>query len=430
MQSDQSRRLFAAAQKYIPGGVNSPVRAFKSVGGTPIFFKEASGAYMTSVDGDSYLDFVGSWGPLLMGHAHPDVIAAVQASALKGLSFGAPCEDEIVLAQMVCERMPAMEMIRMVNSGTEAVMSALRLAKAVTNRDKVIKFAGCYHGHSDSFLVAAGSGALTFGVPSSPGVSQAVAKDTLVAAFNSLDSVEQLFLAYPNAIACIVIEPIAGNMGLVLPKPGFLEGLRALCDKNGALLVFDEVMTGFRVARGGAQELLKVTPDLTTLGKIIGGGMPVGAFGGRADLMKKMAPSGPVYQAGTLSGNPIAMAAGIATLKLLEKKSIYEKLAENTAIFQASIQQAAEAASIPVVVNAVCGMLSIFFTQEKEVSNFSQVCGCDTDRFSQLFHYLLKKGYYFAPSAFETLFISVVHTREALLKTAESIACFLRGISQ
>ena len=425
MQSDQSNRLFSVAQNYIPGGVNSPVRAFKSVGGTPVFFKEAAGAYMTSVDGDRYLDFVGSWGPMLVGHAHPEVIAAVQSAVTKGLSFGAPCEDEVVLAQMVCERMPAIEMLRMVNSGTEAVMSALRLAKAVTRRNKIIKFAGCYHGHSDSLLVAAGSGALTLGVPSSPGVSEAVAKDTLVADFNSLDSVEALFSNHPHSIACIVVEPIAGNMGLILPKPGFLEGLRALCDQYGALLIFDEVMTGFRVSSGGAQELLKITPDLTTLGKIIGGGMPVGAFGGRAAIMQQMAPSGPVYQAGTLSGNPIAMAAGIATLKLLENKSSYEKLAENTAIFQAAIQQAAEAANIPVVVNAVCGMLSVFFTEQEEVSTFSQVCACDTAKFSELFHDLLNEGYYFAPSAFETLFISLAHTRDELLKTAETIGRFL-----
>ncbi len=425
MSTDQSQTFFEASKNYIPGGVNSPVRAFKSVGGTPVFFKEAAGAYMTSVDGDRYLDFVGSWGPMLMGHAHPDVIAAVQAAVAKGLSFGAPSEDELVLAKMVCDRVASIDMVRMVNSGTEAVMSALRLAKAYTKRDKVIKFAGCYHGHSDSMLVAAGSGALTFGVPTSPGVSAKVAEDTLVADFNSLDSVDALFAANPNSVACIIIEPIAGNMGLVLPKPGFLEGLRALCDKHGALLIFDEVMTGFRVAPGCAQELLGVTPDLTTLGKVIGGGMPVGAFGGRADIMKELAPSGPVYQAGTLSGNPIAMAAGIATLKLLEDKSLYEKLAENTAYFQAAIQQAAEAAGIPVVVNAVCGMVSLFFTDAREVSSFSDVCASDTDTFSKLFHYLLKSGYYFAPSAYETLFISVMHSKEELTKTAHSIGCFL-----
>lgn len=425
MSIDQSQTLFEASKNCIPGGVNSPVRAFKSVGGTPVFFKEASGAYMTSVDGQRYLDFVGSWGPMLMGHAHPDVIAAVQAAVAKSLSFGAPSKDELVLAEMVCDRVSSIDMVRMVNSGTEAVMSALRLVKAYTKRDKVIKFAGCYHGHSDSMLVAAGSGALTFGVPTSPGVSAKVAEETLVADFNSLDSVEALFAANPDSIACIIIEPIAGNMGLVLPKPGFLEGLRALCDKYDALLIFDEVMTGFRVAPGCAQELLQVRPDLTTLGKVIGGGMPVGAFGGRADIMKELAPSGPVYQAGTLSGNPIAMAAGIATLKLLEDKSLYEKLAENTAHFQAAIQQAAQAAGTPVVVNAVCGMISLFFTDATEVSSFSEVCASNTDKFSELFHYLLKAGYYFAPSAYETLFVSVMHTKDELTETANAIGKFL-----
>lgn len=426
MNSDQSRKLYSEAQAYIPGGVNSPVRAFKAVGGNPIFFKEAAGAYMTSVDGDRYLDFVGSWGPMLLGHAHPDVIASVQAAVQRGLSFGAPCEDELVLAEMVCERVPSIDMVRMVNSGTEAVMSALRLAKGYTKRDKIIKFVGCYHGHSDSMLVAAGSGALTFGVPSSPGVGEAVAKDTLVAEYNSLESVQALFAANPNAIAALIIEPIPGNMGLLLPQPGFLEGLRELCDQHGALLIFDEVMTGFRVAPGGAQQLLKVTPDLTTLGKIIGGGMPVGAFGGRADIMRHLAPAGPVYQAGTLSGNPIAMAAGIATLKQLADESIYDELAEKTAVFQAALQEAATAANVPVVVNAVCGMVSLFFTEATRVLNFSDVSACDTDAFAALFNHLLQQGIYFAPSAYETLFVSSAHSKEELLKTAAVVGQFLK----
>lgn len=425
MQSDQSQTLFQAAQQVIPGGVNSPVRAFKSVGGTPLFFTEAAGAYLTSADGDRYLDFVGSWGPMIVGHAHPAVIAAVQQAVSKGLSFGAPCEDEVILAKMVCERVPSIDMVRMVSSGTEAVMSALRLAKAYTKRDKIIKFVGCYHGHSDSLLVAAGSGALTLGVPSSPGVSAAVAADTLVADYNSLDSVEALFKANSDSIACVVIEPIPGNMGLILPKPGFLEGLRELCDQHGALLIFDEVMTGFRVGPAGAQELLQVKPDLTTLGKIIGGGMPVGAFGGREDIMREMAPSGPVYQAGTLSGNPVAMAAGIATLKLLAEDNFYENLAEKTALFQSAIQQAAAASNSPVVVNAVCGMLSIFLTDAAEVNSFADVSACDIDKFNRLFHDLLQAGYYFAPSAYEALFVSSVHTQDELKQTAEKVGEFL-----
>lgn len=426
MKTDQSASLFAKAQRIIPGGVNSPVRAFKSVGGIPVFFKEAKGAYLTSVDGKRYLDYVGSWGPMIVGHAHPAVISAVQKTVSQGLSFGAPCEEEIILAQMIMDRVPSIEMIRMVNSGTEAVMSVLRLAKAYTNRDKIMKFAGCYHGHSDSLLVAAGSGALTLGVPSSPGVTKAVARDTLIGEYNSLDSVEALFQLHGEDIACVVVEPIAGNMGVILPKPGFLEGLRALCDHYGALLIFDEVMTGFRVGPGGAQVLLEVTPDLTTLGKIIGGGMPVGAFGGRADIMSEMAPSGPVYQAGTLSGNPVAMAAGIATLTLLSEPSFYEKLAEKTAFFQAKLQQAAQVSGISLVVNAVCGMLSFFFTNEREVTSFSDLSLCSIDRFNRLFHGLLQSGYYFAPSAYEALFVSACHTMEELTQTAEKVSELLR----
>lgn len=425
MNKVKSNALFQVAQQYIPGGVNSPVRAFKSVGGTPLFFQSANGAYLTSVDGDRYLDFVGSWGPMIAGHAHPKVLAAVEQAVRHGLSFGAPCEDEVVLANMICERIPSIEMVRMVNSGTEAVMSALRLAKAFTKRDKIIKFAGCYHGHSDSLLVAAGSGALTLGVPSSPGVSVAVAADTCLADYNSLDSVEALFQANRNSIACIVIEPIAGNMGCILPKPGFLEGLRSLCDQHGALLIFDEVMTGFRVGPAGAQELLQVKPDLTTLGKIIGGGMPVGAFGGREDIMREIAPSGPVYQAGTLSGNPVAMAAGIATLQLLAQDDFYEELAEKTAFFQAALQQAAQAHNKSMVVNAVCGMMSIFLTDAAEVNSFADVLACDSNKFNRLFHYLLDAGYYFAPSAYEALFISSAHTQDELQQTAEKVGAFL-----
>lgn len=422
---DQSEKLYQEALKRIPGGVNSPVRAFKSVGGEPVFFQKAEGSYMTSVDGKRYLDFVGSWGPMILGHAHPDVVAAVQQAAVNGLSFGAPCEDEVVLAQMICERVPSIELVRMVNSGTEATMSALRLAKGFTGRDKIIKFEGCYHGHSDGLLVAAGSGALTFGVPTSPGVSKAVAQDTLVADFNSLDSVQALFEANPDAIACVILEPIAGNMGLILPKPGFLQGLRDLCDRYGALLIFDEVMTGFRVASGGVQELFEVTPDLTTLGKIVGGGMPVGAFGGRADIMNHLSPAGPVYQAGTLSGNPIAMAAGIATLKLLDHAA-YQSLSEKTAQFQAAIQQVAQSANVPMVVNAVCGMVCAFFTEQPAVTCFKEVCAGDIKKYNRLFHFLLEAGYYFAPSAYETLFVSLSHSEQELTQTAQAIADFLR----
>ena len=418
MSISQSHALFSEAETLIPGGVNSPVRAFKAVGGEPIFIERAEGARMTSVDGQEYIDFVGSWGPMILGHAHPGVIKAVSDAVARGLSFGAPSAGEVTLARMIVDAVPSIEQVRMVNSGTEAVMSALRLARGYTGRDKVIKFSGCYHGHSDSMLVAAGSGALTLGVPSSPGVPAAVAADTLVADFNSLDSVQALFEAHPDTIAALIIEPIAGNMGLVLPKPGFLSGLRELCDRYGALLIFDEVMSGFRVARGGAQALYDVMPDLTTLGKIIGGGLPVGAFGGRADIMAHLAPQGPVYQAGTLSGNPIAMHAGIATLTALSEQSIYDDLAEKTAQLQAAIQQAAQDAGVSVVVNAVCGMLGVFFTDADEVCDFASVCACDVDQYKTWFHALLAQGIYFPPSAFESIFVSHAHTQADLDQVA------------
>ncbi len=420
MSQNQSASLFKAAKKVIPGGVNSPVRAFKGVGGDPLFIQSADGPYIFSADGDRYIDYIGSWGPMILGHRHPAVIQAVSQAVERGLSFGAPCEDELRLAELVVSMVPSIEQVRMVNSGTEAVMSALRLARGFTGRNKIIKFAGCYHGHADYLLVAAGSGAMTHGVPSSPGVTDANAADTLIASFNDLESVSKHFECYPNDIAAIVIEPVAGNMGVILPEPGFLEGLRRLCTEHGALLVADEVMTGFRVAAGGACEHYGIDADLVTLGKIIGGGLPVGAFGGRSEIMQQLSPQGPVYQAGTLSGNPISMAAGIATLSVLkENPDCYARLAKATDFMVEGLRDLAKMHKLPLVVNAATGMLSFFVTDRETVSSFDDVCSSNTETFSTIFHGLLKEGVMIAPSAYEAAFVSLTHD-ESVLKTTLS----------
>ena len=402
--------LFSEASRYIPGGVNSPVRAFRAVGGEPIFVDSASGAHIIAADGRRYLDYVGSWGPMILGHAHPHVIRTVQERAARGLSFGAPTEIETQLAKKICELMPAIELVRMVSSGTEATMSAIRLARGFTGRDKVLKFEGCYHGHSDSLLVKAGSGALTLGVPTSPGVPKEMAAHTITLPYNDIAQVQQLFNDMGGEIACVIVEPVAGNMNCVPPVPGFLEALRAVCDQSGAVLIFDEVMTGFRVALGGAQALYGVKPDLTTLGKIVGGGMPVGAFGGRRDIMERIAPLGPVYQAGTLSGNPVAMAAGLATLDLICEPGFHARLADKTTRLIDGIVQAARAASIPLSANNVCGMFGLFFTGKTPVRYFREVMACDAQRFNRFFHAMLEEGVYLAPSAFEAGFMSAAHS--------------------
>jgi glutamate-1-semialdehyde 2,1-aminomutase len=389
--------------------VNSPVRAFRAVGGEPLFIERASGACVTAQDGRQYIDYVGSWGPMILGHAHPNVIKAVQDRAALGLSFGAPTEIETRLARKVCELMPSIELVRMVSSGTEATMSAIRLARGFTDRNKIVKFEGCYHGHSDSLLVKAGSGALTFGVPTSPGVPPELAAHTITLAYNDIAQVQQLFADMGNEIACIIVEPIAGNMNCVLPVPGFLEALRAVCDNSGSVLIFDEVMTGFRVALGGAQALYGIKPDLTTLGKIVGGGMPVGAFGGRRDIMEYIAPLGPVYQAGTLSGNPVAMAAGLATLDAISVPGFHQRLAARTDELIDGLKSAARAAQVPLSTNHVCGMFGLFFTDKSPVRYFREVMACDVERFKKFFHAMLDEGVYLAPSAFEAGFVSAAH---------------------
>jgi glutamate-1-semialdehyde 2,1-aminomutase len=402
--------LYQEACKYIPGGVNSPVRAFRSVGGEPIFFKKAFGSRIVAVDGRQFIDYVGSWGPMIVGHAHPQVIAAVQRVAAEGLSFGAPTELETQLARRVIELMPSIELVRFVSSGTEATMSAIRLARGFTGRDTIVKFEGCYHGHSDSLLIKAGSGALTLGVPTSPGVPKALAAHTVTLDYNNADQVLEAFRQIGGQIACVIVEPIAGNMNCVPPVPAFLETLRAECDKSGAVLIFDEVMTGFRVALGGAQELYGVRPDLTTLGKIIGGGMPVGAFGGRRDIMERLAPLGPIYQAGTLSGNPVAMAAGLATLDLIAVPGFHQRLHTMTDLLMRRLAGAAASADIAFATNQVCGMFGFFFTKERVVDSFAKVMACDTERFKRFFHRMLEEGVYLAPSAFEAGFLSAAHS--------------------
>ena len=402
--------LFTEASRYIPGGVNSPVRAFRGVGGEPIFIERALGPHVFGHDGKRYIDYVGSWGPMILGHAHPDVVRAVQERAAKGLSFGAPTEIETQVAKKICELIPSIELVRMVSSGTEATMSAIRLARGFTGRDRIVKFEGCYHGHSDSLLVKAGSGALTLGVPTSPGVPKELAAHTITLAYNDIAQVQQLFADRGSEIACVIVEPIAGNMNCVLPVPGFREARRAHGDQHGAVLIFDEVMTGFRVALGGAQALYGIKPDLTTLGKIVGGGMPVGAFGGRRDIMEQIAPLGPVYQAGTLSGNPVAMAAGLATLEAACEPGFHARLAEKTTQLVDGILNAARAANIPLSANQVCGMFGLFFTDKPSVRYFREVMACDVERFKAFFHAMLQEGVYLAPSAFEAGFVSSAHT--------------------
>lgn len=420
MSQSRSETLFANAQKHIPGGVNSPVRAFKSVGGTPLFFKHAEGAYVIDEDDKRYVDYVGSWGPMILGHGHPEVLDAVRNQLQHGLSFGAPTAMETEMADLVCALVPSMDMVRMVSSGTEATMSAIRLARGYTGRDSIIKFEGCYHGHSDSLLVKAGSGALTQGVPNSAGVPAAFAKHTLTLPFNDIDAVKQLLADVGQEVACIIVEPVAGNMNCVPPAPGFLQGLRDACDEHGVVLIFDEVMTGFRVALGGAQALYGVKPDLTTFGKIIGGGMPVGCFGGKREVMEQIAPLGPVYQAGTLSGNPLAMAAGLTTLKLISRDGFHSELTDYTSRLLAGLQQRADAAGVPFVTTQAGGMFGLYFSGADDIVTFDDVMGSDSDLFKRFFHLMLEGGVYLAPSAFEAGFTSIAHGDTELQLTLDA----------
>ncbi len=417
LSTKQSEAFFEEARQVIPGGVNSPVRAFKSVGGTPRFIARADGAYLEDVDGQRYVDYVGSWGPMLFGHAHPDVVRAVQQAALDSTSFGAPTEIEIRMAELICDLVPSIEKVRMVNSGTEATMSAARLARGFTGRDKIIKFAGNYHGHGDFFLIAAGSGAMTFGEPNSPGVTRGNAQDTLVARYNDLAHVREIVAANAGEVACIIVEPVAGNMGCVLPEPGFLEGLRALCDEAGIVLIFDEVMTGFRVARGGAQERLGVLPDLTTLGKIIGGGLPVGAYGGRREIMDFISPLGPVYQAGTLSGNPLAMRAGYTVLcKIAEEADLYDRLESFGQALEEGTRENLRAVGQDLYMTRLGSMGCLFFTEERVV-DFDSASRCDAAAYARYFHAMLEQGVYLAPSQFEAFFFSTAHGEAELEAT-------------
>lgn len=416
----KSSELFNKACQFIPGGVNSPVRAFKGVGGDPVFFTRGKGPYLWDEDGKRYIDYVGSWGPMLLGHAHTDVIDAVKAAVDNGLGFGAPTRIETEMAELVCSLVPSIKKLRMVNSGTEATMSAIRLARGFTGRDKIVKFEGCYHGHSDSLLVKAGSGALTLGVPTSPGVPADVAALTLALEYNNIEQVELLFDKMGAEIAGIIVEPVAGNMNCVPPVPGFLQGLRKLCDDHGSVLIFDEVMTGFRVALGGAQAYYKVTPDLTTLGKVIGGGMPVGAFGGRADIMDLIAPDGPVYQAGTLSGNPVAMSAGRVMLKAIQQSGFYDRLTKSTLSLTQGLQALAGETGIPLATHSIGGMFGIFFTEDNPVTRFSQVTASNVDRFRKFFHGMLDSGIYLAPSAFEAGFLSSAHGQNEIDTTLDA----------
>jgi glutamate-1-semialdehyde 2,1-aminomutase len=421
----KSESLFQQATAVIPGGVNSPVRAFNSVGGTPPFIDRAEGAYLIDVDGNRYIDYVGSWGPMICGHAHPEIISAVTETVSRGLSFGAPCALEVELAQRICDIMPSIDLVRMTCSGTEATMSAIRLARGFTGRDKIVKFEGCYHGHSDSLLIKAGSGALTLGVPSSPGVPAVLADHTVTLAYNDSDQVKQAFAEIGDQVACIIVEPVAGNMNCVPPAHGFLQTLRDCCDASGSLLIFDEVMTGFRVGLGGAQQRYGIVPDLTTLGKIIGGGMPVGAFGGRSDIMHYIAPLGPVYQAGTLSGNPVAMAAGLKTLEIISRPGFYETLTQTTTQLLDGLHAAAAANDIALCSNQVGAMFGLFFTDQPEVSNFSQVSACDVERFRLFFHGMLSRGVNLAPSAYEAGFVSALHGADEIERSiAAAAACF------
>lgn len=420
----RSQALFDQAQTHIPGGVNSPVRAFRHVGGTPVFFKKAKGAYAWDEDNNRYIDYVGSWGPMILGHAHDDIIQAVVDTAQHGLSFGAPTAAEIDMANLICQLVPSMEMVRMTSSGTEATMSAIRLSRGYTGRDKIVKFEGCYHGHGDSLLVKAGSGMLTMGVPSSPGVPAGLANETITLTYNDSEQVKACFAEIGEQIACIIVEPVAGNMNCIPPENGFLETLRAVCDQYGAVLIFDEVMTGFRVALGGAQAHYGITPDLTTFGKVIGGGMPVGAFGGKKEIMHRIAPLGPVYQAGTLSGNPVAMAAGLTTMKLLQTPDFYTRLTAKTQAVTSGMQAIADRLGIPFTTNQVGGMFGFFFSEEKQITRYEQVVAGDIERFKTFFHGMLRQGVYLAPSAFEASFVSIAHSEddiEATLAATEAV---------
>jgi len=418
--------LFEAARAVIPGGVNSPVRAFKSVGGDPIFFAKAKGPFVYSAEGKEYIDYIGSWGPMILGHAHPDVINAVCETARHGLSFGAPCEGETALAEKVCARFPSIERVRFVNSGTEAAMSALRLARGYTGREMVVKFAGCYHGHTDSLLVKAGSGAITLGVPTSPGVTAGTTAQTITLPYNDVAALESLFASRGEEIACVMVEPIAGNMNCVIPSQAFHDTLRKLTKKHGALLIFDEVMTGFRVNYSGAQALFNIEPDMTALGKIIGGGMPVGAFGGKAEVMAHLAPDGPVYQAGTLSGNPVAMASGFATLTATERPGFYEELEQKTRYLVDGLREAASATHTPMQFTQTTGMFGFFFTDGDSINGLDDVERCDVERFKAFFHAMLRRGVYLAPSMYEAGFVSITHTTDILDRTIDAAEEALR----
>ena len=426
MLYQRSSALFADAQNYIPGGVNSPVRAFKSVGGTPIFISKAEGAYIYDEDGRAYVDYINSWGPMIIGHTHPDVLNATVEQMKKGFSFGTPTELETEIAKLITSVVPNVDMVRMVNSGTEACMSAVRLARGFTGRDKIVKFEGCYHGHSDSFLIKAGSGAATFGNPNSPGVTQGTAKDTLLALYNNLESVKTLFEQNPGEIAAIIVEPIAGNMGCIIPQPGFLEGLRSICDENGALLIFDEVMTGFRQAMGGAQEKLNIKADIVTFGKVIGGGFPVGAFAARKEIMNHLAPLGPVYQAGTLSGNPIAMRAGYTTLNIINNdRALFDRIEKTTETLDIEISKILNEKGIANHTNRLGSMFSVFFTEANEINNFDDVATkCNHGAFNKFFHHLLANEVYIAPSGYETWFISDAIKDSEINKTLEAVKSF------
>ena len=427
MQRSKSEALFTEAQKYIPGGVNSPVRSFRSVGGTPPFIARGQSARVWDVDGNEYIDYLGSWGPLVLGHSHPAVVEAIKKSAESGTSFGAPVEQEVELAKIICDQLPSVESVRLVSSGTEACMSAIRLARAFTNRDKIIKFAGCYHGHADGLLVKAGSGALTHGIPTSAGVPESYASETLVADYNNIESVDKFFTANPTSIAAVIIEPVAGNMGVIPPSPGFLEGLRRITKNDGALLIFDEVITGFRVGPSGAQGLFGITPDITTMGKIIGGGLPVGAYGGRKDIMEMVAPLGAMYQAGTLSGNPLAVSAGIATLTELQKPGVFKKLEEMAERLTEGLTKAFQAAEIPSSINRVGSMFTGFFN-DGPVTTLEDAEGSDTEMYGRYFHAMQENGVYIAPSQFEAGFVSTAHTEADIDATVTKASEALRTL--
>jgi glutamate-1-semialdehyde 2,1-aminomutase len=431
MTDTKSANAFARAKKVIPGGVNSPVRAFRSVGGTPRFFTSGEGSWLIDIDGNRYLDYVGSWGPMLLGHAHPEVTEKILEAVKRGCSFGAPTEAETELAERIIEMVPSVEVVRLVNSGTEATISAVRLARGFTKRDLVVKFEGCYHGHGDAFLIAAGSGALTLGIPDSPGVTAGTAKDTLLAKFNDIESVAVLFEKYGGQIAACIVEPVAGNMGVIPPQEGFLQGLRDSTIKYGALLIFDEVMTGFRVAPGGAQQRFGIEPDITTLGKIIGGGMPMGAYGGRREIMEHIAPAGPVYQAGTLSGNPVAVASGLATLDTVRKMpGLYDEIEKKSARLEEGIMENCRSTGIDTVINRVGSMMTLFFTNRERVRNFQDAKSSDTTKFGTYFHASLEEGLYLPPSQFEAMFVSAAHTDEDIEMTIEKNRRALKKVKE